>query len=136
MTITRGYATNSATSALEPFSFERRDPQPGDVVIEIAYCGICHSDIHTARSEWGPSFYPCVPGHEIVGKVTGVGKKVTKFKVGILPEWAVWWAHAKNVRPARIMKSSFAKKQLFSLTTAWSLANKRILLAGIHSKSL
>lgn len=80
----KAYAAQSATAPLAPFSLERRSPGPQDVVIEIAYCGICHSDIHTARGEWGPTDYPCVPGHEIVGKVIQVGKKVKKFKVGDL----------------------------------------------------
>lgn len=78
----KGYANHSPTDKLAPFEFERRSPGPKDVVIEIAYCGICHSDIHTARGEWGPTMYPFVPGHEIVGKVIAVGKKVKKFKVG------------------------------------------------------
>lgn len=82
MITTKGYAAHSATQPLQPFSFERRDPKPGDVVIEIAYAGICHSDIHTVRGDWGPAAYPCVPGHEIVGKVVAVGKKVKRFKVG------------------------------------------------------
>ena len=80
----QGYATQSATSELIPFNFQRRDPRPGDVAIEILYCGVCHSDIHSARNEWGGTQYPFVPGHEIVGLVTAVGNKVGKFKVGDL----------------------------------------------------
>ncbi len=85
MTIkSKGYATHSATAELRPFAFERRDPRPQDIVISIAYCGICHSDIHSARNEWGRTSYPFVPGHEIVGRVAAVGKHVTGFKVGDL----------------------------------------------------
>jgi uncharacterized zinc-type alcohol dehydrogenase-like protein len=81
---TRGYATSGPTANLEPFTFERRQPGPHDVLIEIQYCGICHSDIHQARDEWGGSIYPMVPGHEIVGRVTRVGSEVTGFKEGDL----------------------------------------------------
>lgn len=63
-------------------TIERREPRADDVVIEVQFCGICHSDIHTARSEWGPTIYPCVPGHEVVGKVVQVGKRVKRFKIG------------------------------------------------------
>jgi len=79
-----GYAAQSKTSPLAPFDFERREPNPEDVVVAIEYSGICHSDIHQVRDEWGGSIYPMVPGHEIVGKVTAVGSAVTKFKVGDL----------------------------------------------------
>lgn len=79
-----GYAAHNAKSPLVPFDFERREPGPNDVVVEIAYCGICHSDIHQVRDEWGGSIYPMVPGHEIVGHVTAVGTSVTKFKKGDL----------------------------------------------------
>ncbi len=77
-----GYAAHDKSSPLVPFDFERREPGPKDVVVEIAYSGICHSDIHQVRDEWGGSIYPMVPGHEIVGHVTAVGSEVTKFKVG------------------------------------------------------
>jgi uncharacterized zinc-type alcohol dehydrogenase-like protein len=77
-----GYAAHAPDSEFEPFSFERRDPRPEDVVIAIRFCGVCHSDLHTARAEWGGTRYPCVPGHEIVGEVTGVGSAVTRFKAG------------------------------------------------------
>src|SRR5262249_45372114 len=82
---TRAYAAKSATDSLAPFSLTRRDPLPGDVVIDILFCGVCHSDLHQARNEWRevvPTVYPCVPGHEIVGRVVNVGSKVKKFKEG------------------------------------------------------
>ncbi|MGI9106348.1 MAG: NAD(P)-dependent alcohol dehydrogenase [Pyrinomonadaceae bacterium] len=79
---TRGYATGSPTATLEPFSFERREPGAHDVLIEILYCGVCHSDIHQARNEWDNSIYPMVPGHEIVGRAARVGSEVTRFGVG------------------------------------------------------
>ncbi len=84
MFICTGFAAESATTPLAPYTFERRDPGPDDVRIDIAYCGVCHSDLHTARSEWGPSLYPCVPGHEIVGRVSAVGGNVTRFRAGDL----------------------------------------------------
>lgn len=80
----KAYANHAADQPLVPYSFERKGPGPTDVALDIHYCGICHSDIHTARSEWGPAIYPCVPGHEIVGKVTAVGAKVKKYKAGDL----------------------------------------------------
>ncbi len=82
MITAKGYAAQSATEPLAPFTFERRDLRAHDVQLEILYCGVCHSDLHTVRSEWGPSAYPCVPGHEIIGRVTAVGAHVKKFKVG------------------------------------------------------
>ena len=80
--LTHAYAARSATTPLAPFTFERRDPAARDVAIDILHCGVCHSDLHTARSEWGPATYPCVPGHESVGRVTAIGDGVSKFAVG------------------------------------------------------
>jgi uncharacterized zinc-type alcohol dehydrogenase-like protein len=77
-----GYAAPSAGEDLAPHRFERRDPRPDDVVIEILYCGVCHSDLHTARNDWGWTTYPIVPGHEIIGRVQEVGASVTRFKAG------------------------------------------------------
>ena len=79
---TKGYATGGAKEPLKPFEFERRDVGARDVLIEIQYCGVCHSDIHQARGEWGGEIFPMVPGHEIVGRVARVGSEVTRFKEG------------------------------------------------------
>ena len=82
---TKGFATKGPEAKFEPFEFTRREVGPNDILIDIAYCGICHSDIHQARAEWEPMFpsiYPMVPGHEIVGRISQVGADVTKFAVG------------------------------------------------------
>lgn len=84
MISTKGYAAQNPQSTLSPFQFQRRAVGPSDVLIEIQFCGVCHSDLHQVRDEWGGSIYPMVPGHEIVGRVTRVGENVTKFKVGEL----------------------------------------------------
>ena len=80
--MTRAYGATAADRPLEPLVIQRRAPGPADVQVDIAYCGVCHSDLHTVRSEWSGTRFPCVPGHEIVGKVTGVGGSVNDFKVG------------------------------------------------------
>ncbi len=84
MIATKSYAAQSATSPLSPFNFQRREVGPRDVLIDIKFCGVCHSDLHQVRDEWGGSIYPMVPGHEIVGKISKVGEKVKNFKVGDL----------------------------------------------------
>jgi alcohol dehydrogenase (NADP+) len=84
MLTSTGYGATSAEAPLARLDFERRDPRGDDVQIEILYCGVCHSDLHTARNEWGNTVYPVVPGHEIVGRVTAVGPEVTKFRRGDL----------------------------------------------------
>jgi uncharacterized zinc-type alcohol dehydrogenase-like protein len=81
---TKAYAAQSASSPLAPFSIERRDPKSTDVQIDILFCGVCHSDLHTVRDEWGGTTYPCIPGHEIIGRVTKVGSDVKNFREGDL----------------------------------------------------
>lgn len=78
----KGYAAAESEAPLTPYSFERREPREHDVAIDIAYCGICHSDIHQVRDEWGGSTYPMVPGHEITGTVSAVGRGVTRYRIG------------------------------------------------------
>ncbi|CAB3782041.1 NAD(P)-dependent alcohol dehydrogenase [Pararobbsia alpina] len=80
----KAYAAQSPSSQLAPFAFERREARPDDVVIDILYCGVCHSDLHTARGEWPGILYPCVPGHEIVGRVAAVGSQVSDLAIGAL----------------------------------------------------
>ena len=82
--LTKAYAAKAPDARLGPFQIERRALRPNDVQIEILYCGVCHSDIHMARNEWGETIYPVVPGHEMVGRVTAVGEKATRFKPGDL----------------------------------------------------
>ena len=79
---TLGYAAFDTTSPLAPYAFERRELRGNDVAMEILYCGVCHSDLHTARNDWGWSYYPIVPGHEIVGRVIEIGPDVTRYKLG------------------------------------------------------
>jgi alcohol dehydrogenase (NADP+) len=82
MSNTKAYAAYNPKDPLTPYSFDRRDVRPNDVQVEILYCGVCHSDIHQVRDEWGGSIYPMVPGHEIIGKVIKTGNEVKKFKLG------------------------------------------------------
>jgi len=112
MLVSKAYAATSATKPLQPFRLERRDPRPDDVVIEIAYCGICHSDIHTARGEWGPTAYPCVPGHEIVGTVVAVGKKVRGFKPGDLAGVGCFVDSCGTCKPCRASEQQFCQKHI------------------------
>ncbi|PVY76793.1 putative zinc-type alcohol dehydrogenase-like protein [Tamilnaduibacter salinus] len=82
MTVAKGYAAESSDSGLAPFEFERREPRPDDVSIDIDYCGVCHTDIHFVENDWGATVYPVIPGHEIVGRVTAVGPEVRNYQVG------------------------------------------------------
>ena len=80
--IVKAFGTQASDAPLKPMNIERREATAKDIEIEILYCGVCHSDLHTARNDWGGTMYPAIPGHEIVGKITKVGSEVTKLKVG------------------------------------------------------
>ncbi len=129
---TKAYAAFSASSPLQPYEFDRREPKPDDVVIEIAFCGICHSDIHTARSEWGPVKYPCVPGHEIVGKVIRVGKKVKRFKVDDLAGVGCFVDSCGKCVSCKANEQQFCQKHV-SFTYASTEADKKTLTQGGYS---
>ena len=108
-----------------PYSFERREPRDRDVAIDIHYCGVCHSDIHQARDEWGGSIFPMVPGHEIVGVVRSVGAKVSKFKVGETVALACSSIRATSARNASAGWSSTAPRARSRRTTGASTTERR-----------
>ncbi|ERS87811.1 NAD(P)-dependent alcohol dehydrogenase [Halomonas sp. PBN3] len=101
MSQTRAYAAFADDQPLAPFSFERRQPRPDDVAIEILYCGVCHSDLHFAYNDWGMTRYPIVPGHEIVGRVTAVGDAVSRFKEGDLVGVGCMVDSCRDCQPCR-----------------------------------
>ncbi len=108
----RGYATDGPTSDLKPFNFERREPGAHDILIDIHYCGVCHSDIHQARDEWGNSIFPMVPGHEIVGRVERIGAEVTKFAVGDLAGVGCFVDSCRECRNCQDGEEHYCEKHL------------------------
>src|SRR3954465_6155941 len=95
----KAYAAYSPTTPLAPYDFDRRELGPHDVQVEILYCGVCHSDLHQARDEWGGSKFPMVPGHEIVGRVRAVGSAVKKFKPGDIAAVGCMVDSCRHCRP-------------------------------------
>ncbi len=95
------YAAQNPTSPLAPYHFERRELRPHDVLVDILFSGVCHSDLHQARNEWNDSIYPMVPGHEIVGKVTGLGSDAKKFKIGDIAGIGVMTDSCRQCKPCR-----------------------------------
>ena len=106
---TPAYGVASATSPVAPMAIARREPGPPDVLIDILYCGICHSDIHQVRNEWGGSIYPMVPGHEIIGKVAKIGSHVKKWKLGDVVGVGCFVDSTAPARPARRARSNIAR---------------------------
>src|SRR5215470_4466820 len=108
----KAYSAASETSPLASTTIARRDPTDRDVQIEILFCGICHSDLHSVRNEWSEFMatnYPIVPGHEIVGRVTKVGSVVTKYKPGDLVGWVAWSTRTARAQIANVTSSSSAQ---------------------------
>ncbi len=110
MPAVKAYAAPAAAAPLAPWTFERREPGEKDVVMEVLFCGVCHSDIHQARDEWGNATFPMVPGHEIVGRVTGVGAKVTGFKPGDLAGVGCLVDACRTCEPCRRDLQQFCQK--------------------------
>ncbi|MGH6823104.1 MAG: NAD(P)-dependent alcohol dehydrogenase [Methylocella sp.] len=105
-----GFATRNENEPLGPFSFNRRDPGPKDVEIEILYCGVCHSDLHQTRNEWHNTVYPCLPGHEIAGRVTKTGAEVTLFKKGDLAAVGCMVDSCRSCRSCRVGLEQYCEK--------------------------
>lgn len=131
---TKAYATHGPKEKLVPFTFDRREPRPNDVVIEIAYCGVCHSDLHQARDEWGGSLYPMVPGHEIVGRVTRVGDKVTKFNVGDLAGVGVLIDSCRKCKPCQEGLENYCVEGMTGTYNAVERDGKSVAQGGYSSQ--
>jgi uncharacterized zinc-type alcohol dehydrogenase-like protein len=106
----KGYAALTAQSSLAPFSFTRREPGATEIAVEILYCGVCHSDLHQARNEWGASRFPIVPGHEIVGRVTFAGSAVTRFKAGDIAAIGVIVDSCRQCAPCKNGEEHFCEQ--------------------------
>ncbi len=134
MLLTKGFATHGPAEPLVPFSFDRRDPRPHDVVIDIMYCGVCHSDLHQARDEWGGSIYPMVPGHEIVGRVTRVGQEVKKFKAGDLAGVGVLIDSCRKCRPCLDGLENYCVEGMTGTYNAYERDGKSLAQGGYSTQ--
>lgn len=128
--ISKGYAVKSAKAPLESFSFERRELREHDVQLEIYYAGICHSDIHQAREEWGPAIFPMVPGHEIVGRVTKIASGVTKFKVGDLIGVGVFVDSCRNCDSCKAGLEQYCVEGMTGTYNTYERDGKTVAMGG------
>ena len=131
---TRGYATKGPREELGPFSFERREVGPRDILIEIEFCGVCHSDIHQARDEWGDSIYPMVPGHEIVGRVARAGAEVTKFKEGDAAGVGCFVDSCRRCRNCRDGEEQYCENHLASTYNGTEMDEKSPTFGGYSNR--
>ncbi|MBI1342233.1 MAG: alcohol dehydrogenase catalytic domain-containing protein [Terrimonas sp.] len=131
MITTNAYAAFNQKDPLGPFQFERRNPGPSDVHIEILYCGVCHSDLHQVRNEWnGLSIYPMVPGHEIVGKVLSVGSEVKKFKKGDLAAVGVMIDSCRTCKPCHQQMEQYCVEGMTGTYNTYERGTKTIAQGG------
>ncbi|MGK3963889.1 NAD(P)-dependent alcohol dehydrogenase [Sorangium sp. So ce118] len=131
---TPAYAAASAKEPLRPFTIERRDPGPHDVLIEILFCGVCHSDIHQVRDEWGGAIFPMVPGHEIVGRVKHVGDQVTKLKVGDLAGVGCFVDSCRACDPCRESTEQFCERGMAPTYNGTEMDRKTPTQGGYSSQ--
>ena len=130
----KGYVVKAAKEKLVPYEFERRALRPKDVALDISYAGICHSDIHQAREEWGPALFPMVPGHEIVGTVTAVGNQVTKFKVGELIGVGVFVDSCRNCSNCKSDLEQYCVEGMTGTYNGYERDKKTIAFGGYCDK--
>lgn len=128
----KGFAAHTSTSPLAPFNFERRDVRDQDVCLEIMYCGVCHSDLHQVRDEWGDSIYPMVPGHEIMGKVIKVGPGVSKFKIGDLAAVGVMIDSCRHCKPCQSALEQYCEEGVTGTYNTYE-RNTQIIAQGGYS---
>ena len=134
MTPVKAYAAKSATTPLEPFQFERRDLREHDVLLDILFTGVCHSDLHQVRNEWGGSMYPMVPGHEIVGKVIKTGSHVTKFKAGDRAGVGVMIDSCRQCNPCKSYLEQYCTEGVTGTYNTYERDNKTIAQGGYSTQ--
>lgn len=131
---TKGYAAHNDHDPLVPFEFSRRDPGPHDVLIEILYCGVCHSDLHQVRNEWHETIYPIVPGHEIVGRVVRTGNAVTQFKPGDLAGVGVFVDSCRECENCRQGLEQYCEKGMIATYNSWEKDGKHYTYGGYSNQ--
>ena len=134
MSLTRAYAAQGPKEKLAPFSFDRREPGPKDIQLEILFCGVCHSDLHQARDEWGESIYPMVPGHEIVGRVIKTGQAVKKFKTGDLAAVGVMIDSCRKCRNCNNYVENYCEESMTGTYNTMERDGKTIAQGGYSSQ--
>lgn len=133
MISTKAYAAQSAKSLLSPFNFQRREVGANDILIDIHYCGVCHSDLHQVRDEWGGSIYPMVPGHEIVGKISKVGERVRNFKVGDLAGVGCFVDSCRTCPSCRAGNEQYCEKGMAGTYNSYEMDKKTPTYGGYSS---